>query len=47
MNKEAYQERYSRRIQIIEPVFADIAYCKGVNRFGLRGKEKVNGQWQL
>ena len=42
-----YQEQYSRRIQIIEPVFANIGYCKGMDRFTLRGKEKVNGQWQL
>jgi transposase len=42
-----YQEKYSRRIQIVEPVFANIAYCKGLNRFTLRGKEKVNSQWQL
>ena len=47
MNKEEYQEQYAYRIQIIEPVFADIAYCKGLNRFTLRGKEKVNNQWQL
>jgi restriction endonuclease len=47
LNREEYQERCSRRIQIIEPVFADISYCKGLNRFTLRGKEKANEQWQL
>ncbi|GHT72154.1 transposase [Spirochaetia bacterium] len=47
LNREEYQERYSRRIQIIEPVFSDIAYCKELNRFTLRGRNKVNGQWQL
>lgn len=47
MDTEEYQEHYARRIQIIEPVFANIAYCKGLNRFTLRGKKKVNGQWLL
>jgi len=41
------RELYSRRAQIIEPVFADITYCKRMNRFTLRTKEKVNAQWLL
>ena len=41
------RELYSRRQQIIEPVFSDIVYCKGMNRFTMRGKEKVTAQWQL
>ena len=44
---EAFQALYAKRIQIVEPVFANIRYCKGLNRFTLRGKEKVNGQWLL
>jgi transposase len=47
METEEYQEKYSRRIQIVEPVFANIRYCKGLDRFMLRGKKKVNGQWLL
>lgn len=47
LNSQDYQDRYSYRIQIIEPVFANIGYCKGLNRFSLRGNDKVNGQWQL
>ena len=47
LNMEAYQDRYSYRIGIIEPVFANITNCKKLNRFSLRGAEKVNGQWQL
>jgi hypothetical protein len=43
----AIRKIYGRRMQIIEPVFADITYCKGMNRFTLRGKIKVNIQWQL
>jgi hypothetical protein len=41
------RELYSRRMQIIEPVFANITYCKGMDRFMLRGEEKVDTQWQL
>jgi 23S rRNA maturation mini-RNase III len=44
---EEFKALYAYRIQIIEPVFANIGYCKGLNRFTLRGKEKVNGQWLL
>lgn len=42
-----YRELYSRRMQIIEPVFSDITYCKGMNRFTLRTNKKVNIQWKL
>jgi transposase len=42
-----YQDKYADRIQIVEPVFANIRYCKGLNRFTLRGKDKVNSQWLL
>jgi transposase len=42
-----YQDKYADRIQIVEPVFANIRYCKGLNRFTLRGNKKVNSQWLL
>jgi len=42
-----YKRLYSRRMQIIEPVFANISYCKGISRFTLRGQKKVNIQWLL
>jgi transposase len=38
---------YSRRLGIVEPVFANIAAQKGMNRSTLRGTEKVNTQWKL
>jgi len=44
---EEFKALYAYRIQIVEPVFANIRHCKGLNRFMVRGKEKVNGQWQL
>jgi hypothetical protein len=43
----AYKELYSRRMQIIEPVFSNITYCKGMNRFTLRTEKKVDIQWKL
>jgi len=38
---------YSRRLGIIEPVFGNIRHTKRLNRFTLRGRRKVNAQWQL
>jgi hypothetical protein len=40
-------ELYSHRMQIIEPVFSNITYCKGMDRFTLRGKKKIDAQWKL
>ncbi len=38
---------YSHRMSVVEPVFGNIGYNKKLNRFSLRGKAKVNAQWQL
>jgi hypothetical protein len=38
---------YSHRMSTIEPVFANIGTNKRLKRFSLRGKAKVQGQWQL
>ena len=38
---------YAHRMSTVEPVFANIEHNKGLKRFSLRGKEKVQGQWQL
>lgn len=38
---------YSRRLGTVEPVFANIAAHKGMNRSTLRGRRKVNIQWRL
>ncbi len=37
---------YSRRLGTVEPVFANITEMIGIKRFTLRGKDKVNAQWQ-
>jgi transposase len=38
---------YSKRIGTAEPVFANIRHALGLDRFTLRGKEKVDIQWKL
>lgn len=38
---------YSHRMSTVEPVFGNIGTNKKLNRFSLRGKEKVQSQWQL
>lgn len=35
---------YSHGMSVVEPVFANIGTNKGLNRFSLRGKTKVQGQ---
>jgi hypothetical protein len=38
---------YSRRIGIVEPVFAHIQHALGLHYFSLRSKVKVDIQWKL
>lgn len=38
---------YSRRMGIVEPVFAHVRSALGLDRFTLRGRTKVNVQWKL
>jgi len=38
---------YSRRLAIVEPVFANICSSHKLRRFSLRGRRKVNNQWLL
>jgi transposase len=38
---------YQQRLATVEPVFGHLRHAKGLHRFTLRGKAKVNGQWQL
>ena len=39
--------QYGQRFATVEPVFANVRYNKRLDRFTLRGRAKVNGQWQL
>ena len=38
---------YSHRMSVVEPVFGNVTSNKGLKRFSLRGKTKVNTQWKL
>jgi len=38
---------YSHRMSVVEPAFGNLGTNKGLNRFSLRGREKVQGQWRL
>jgi len=38
---------YSQRLGTVEPPFGNIRTTKNMNRFTLRGRDKVDGQWKL
>ena len=38
---------YGRRIATVEPVFGNLRHNKGLDRFTLRTRPKVNAQWNL
>ena len=38
---------YGHRMSVVEPVFANIGTQKGLNKFSLRGREKVDTQWKM
>ena len=39
--------QYGQRFGTVEPVFANLRYNKGLDRFTLRGRIKVDAQWKL
>lgn len=39
--------QYGRRFATVEPVFANLRHNKRLDRFTLRGRTKVDGQWKL
>jgi transposase len=39
--------RYGQRFATVEPVFGNVRYNKGLDRFTLRGRTKVDAQWKL
>ncbi len=41
------REMIARRFATVEPVFGNLRYNKGLNRFTLRSRTKVDGQWKL
>jgi hypothetical protein len=38
---------YAQRFGTVEPVFGNLCHNKGLDRFTLRSRTKVNGQWLL
>ena len=47
IDSPAGRVRYGQRFATVEPVFGNLRYNKGLARFTLRGKTKVDGQWKL
>lgn len=47
LRSKAGQAIYGLRKTIVEPVFGQIKGARGLDRFRLRGLEKVNGEWAL
>ena len=47
IDSERGRQLYGGRFATVEPVFANIRHNKRLNRFTLRGREKVDGQWKL
>jgi transposase len=43
----AGRARYAQRFAAVEPVFANLRHNKGLDRFTLRGRTKVDAQWKL
>jgi hypothetical protein len=41
------RRRYAARFGAVEPVFGNLCHNKGLDRFTLRGRRKVDGQWKL
>ena len=47
IDSEQGKKIYTRRLAIVEPVFANICVHKHMDRFTLRSKRKVDVQWRL
>ena len=42
----AGRAHYAQRFGAVEPVFANVRYNNGLDRFTLRGRPEVDGQWK-
>ncbi len=47
IDEPAERARYARRFATVEPVFGNLCANKGLARFTLRGRAKVDTQWKL
>jgi hypothetical protein len=43
----SWMEALAKGIATVEPVFGNLRHNKRLNRFTLRGRHKVEGQWKL
>jgi transposase len=47
VDSERGHELIAQRFATVEPVFGNIRFNKALNRFTLRGRTKIEGQWRL
>jgi transposase len=47
IDSERGRQLYGGRFATVEPVFGNLRHNKRLNRFTLRGRQKVDGQWKL
>lgn len=47
IDSERGRQLYGGRFATVEPVFGNLRYNKGLDRFTLRGQKKVDTQWKL
>ena len=47
LDSDEGRRRYGQRFATVEPVFGNIRHNKGLDRFTLRGRTKVDTQWKL
>ena len=47
IDSEEGRQRYGQRFATVEPVFGNLRHNKRLNRFTLRGQQKVDTQWKL
>jgi len=47
IDSDVGRAQYGQRFATVEPVFANLRHNKRLDRFTLRGRTKVHGQWQL
>jgi hypothetical protein len=47
IDSEHGKQMIARRFATVEPVFGNLRHNKGLTRFTLRGRHKVDGQWKL
>jgi len=47
IDSDAGKRMITRRFATVEPVFGNLRHNKRLDRFTVRGKSKVDGQWKL